>query len=144
MAYHRTGTDGNVLVDYAIISDLASLAYHGSAADRDLAADLGTAGNMAAPGTMAAIQFTLVRNILEKLGNGVVGILDTDQRRGHRLLGNEIGIHQQYTRAAGVNILFIFGIGVEAECSGPPMFNFCKACNSNFGITLDGTPKYLC
>ena len=130
--YHRPGENVHSGIDDAVGADFAALAYGDIVIDARALSDSGVLPNgheiphghplayFGAPGyaaapAVASVGLLLVRNILQQVRKGRICVFYPYEGGSDFLLGLKIRINQQDRSLAGIYILFVFGVRVEAE-----------------------------
>ena len=85
---------------------------------------------------MPSVRAFLDGDILEEVRQRLVRIIHPDHRGSDRLLRLEILVDKQDAGLAGVHVLLILRIGIEAKLSGFPVFDLCERSNSGLRIAL--------
>jgi hypothetical protein len=157
VAYHHTWInhdsriDETMLADYGVVTDVDILEYLGiipypgmmahvrMAAEIDFLAEFGSQEPGRPETAVAAVGAFLGSGVFKEVGQGLVGVIDPDQSGRNRFLGLEILIHEDDAGAAGVNVFFVFRIGIEAQLTRFAMFYLCKRGNPCLRVSVYGT-----
>ena len=129
--------DLHMRTDVDLRTDMGPLSDAGRAGDRALRRETGPEA--------VPPQFRMAQpaEIIEQGRNGGIGVVDLDQRGRNRLPGLESAVDQQDAGFRIVDVMFVFGIGIEADVSFPRLFDAGRACNDGSGVADDlATQKF--
>lgn len=130
--------DIDILIEPGAVADAAFLSDVGEAADIDLLSELCRGVD---PGQEAAVVVELafvVVNVLEQECDGRVRVVHADEGGRDFLLGNEVLVYDDGRRLGLVDVVLIFGIGVEAELSGLAVLDLCEGGDFFIGVAVHG------
>ena len=133
-----------MFADDGAVTDSRVAAYVGEVSHIDVLAELGAPEILGAKASVALFRLLLVADVLEKLGDGRVGVFYAHQRGFDGLLGLEVPVHDEDGGLGGVHILLVLGIGEEGQGSGLAVFNLGKFGSLGVLVTFDGAFQQLC
>ena len=134
---------GNIIINLGAVADVRMPADRNKVPYPNLPAKFCTQGDAAAS-AVAAVASLLRIHIIQKLGKGAVCAFDTDHcgsDRGSRL---EIIVYQKDGSLAGIDIMLVFGICIEAKLTGFAVFDFGEGGHSSLRVSFYSAVQDFC
>ena len=135
--------DIDMLIDFRAVPYFGVVSHIGKVPNIYFLAELRGEIPAAEDAPVALVLTPLRTDVFEQLRDGRIGILDPDQGRGHRLLGHECLIYQQDRSLAGIDVLLVFRVGVEAKFARLAMLDLGETRYSSLRIPFYGPSQHL-
>lgn len=137
LSYNRAVAYGDVVINDGVVADFDPLAYGTEVAEPHPLAELRAEMPFGAPSAVALVDVGGGGDILEQLGHGGVGVVHPHHGGGNGLLGLEILVDKYYRCLRSIDVMLVFGVGIEGKLAGFAVLYLGKACDGCIWISVN-------